>query len=235
VGGSVATNELFAAIKDRFPNADLVHGYGSTESGPHTMALRGGEFLAHYGSLGLPVPGNEVRLVDAGGSDVAVGEIGELLVRSDTVMDGYYRREELTAGAFAPGGWLRTGDLLRRDDEGYFHLAGRAKELIISGGENVYPKEIEDVIAGYPDVAEVAVIGVPDPVYEERVVALVRLAPGAVPPPTDAVMAFVRARLAGFKTPKEVYLVDDFPRNAVGKISKPELRDRYGSVFGDRS
>ena len=126
-----------------------------------------------------------------------------------------------------------TALLLRQDGEGYFHLAGRAKELIISGGETVYPKEVEDLIAGFPDVAEVAVIGVPDPVYEERVVALVRPTPGAPPPPTDDVIAFVRARLAGFKTPKEVYIVDDFPRNAVGKISKPDLREQYGSVFGD--
>jgi hypothetical protein len=140
VGGSVATKELFGLIGQHFPNADLVHGYGSTESGPHTMALRGREFVDHYGSLGLPVPGNEVRLVDSAGHDVAVGEIGELLVRSDTVMDGYYRRAELTRATLSADGWLATGDLLRKDTDGYFHLAGRAKELIISGGENVYPQ-----------------------------------------------------------------------------------------------
>ena len=231
VGGSVATKELFGLIGEHFPNADLVHGYGSTESGPHTMALRGREFVEHYGSLGLPVPGNEVRLADKDGVDVPTGEIGELLVRSDTVMDGYYRREELTRGALTADGWLHTGDLLRQDPEGYFHLAGRAKELIISGGENVYPKEVEDLISELPQVAEVVVIGVPDPIYEERVVALIRVAPGGVAPAAEDVMAFVRARLAGFKTPKEVHIVDDFPRNGVGKIARPELRERYGSVF----
>lgn len=233
VGGSVATKELFAAIGEHFPNADLVHGYGSTESGPHTMALRGQEFIEHYGTLGLPVPGNEVRLVGSDGADVAVGEVGELLVRSDSVMDGYYRREELTRSTLSDDGWLRTGDLLRRDGEGYFHLAGRAKELIISGGENVYPKEVEDLISEYPNVAEVAVIGVPDPVYEERVVAIVRPTPGATPPDPEELTRFVRGRLAGFKTPKEIHLVEDFPRNGVGKISKPDLKAQYGSVFED--
>jgi fatty-acyl-CoA synthase len=231
VGGSVATKELFGLIGEHFPNAELVHGYGSTESGPHTMALRGQEFTEHYGSLGLPVPGNEVRLVDKDSNDVPTGEIGELLVRSDTVMDGYYRREELTRGALTADGWLYTGDLLRKDPEGYFHLAGRAKELIISGGENVYPKEVEDLISELPAVAEVAVIGIPDPVYEERVVALIRLSPGGVAPTAEDVIAFVRSRLAGFKTPKEVHIVDDFPRTGVGKIAKPELRQQYGSVF----
>lgn len=231
VGGSVATKQLFAAISEHFPNADLVHGYGSTESGPHTMALRGREFIEHYGSLGLPVPGNEVRLVDSAGADVATGEVGELYVRSDSVMDGYYRRDELTRSTLDQEGWLRTGDLLRRDDDGYFHLAGRAKELIISGGENVYPKEVEDLISEFPNVSEVAVIGVPDPVYEERVVAIVRATPGAIAPEPAELTRFVRSRLAGFKTPKEIHFVEDFPRNGVGKISKPDLRAQFGSVF----
>ncbi len=109
---------------------------------------------------------------------MSVEEVGELLVRSDAAMDGYYRLEELTRSVLSPDGWLRTGDLLRRDEEGYFHLAGRAKELIITGGETVYPKEVEDLISEYPNVAEVAVIGVPHPVFEERVVAIVRPTPG---------------------------------------------------------
>lgn len=232
VGGSVATRQLFAAITEHFPNADLVHGYGSTESGPHTMALRGADFLEHYGSLGLPVPGNEVRVVDRDGNDAAAGEIGELVVRSDTVMDGYYLRPELTAGVLSPDGWLRTGDLVSRDEQGYFTIAGRLKELIISGGENVYPKEVEDILAAHDAVAEVAVIGVPDPLYEERVVALVRLKRPEAPPAAEEMIAFVRARLAGFKTPREVYFVEDFPRTGVGKIAKEELKSSYGSVFG---
>jgi acyl-CoA synthetase (AMP-forming)/AMP-acid ligase II len=230
VGGSVATERLFQAITAHFPGADLVHGYGSTESGPHTMALRGQEFLDHRGALGLPVPGNEVRVADPLGGDVPAGEVGELLVRSDTVMDHYLDRPELTRAAFHPDSWLRTGDLVSVDADGYYRLAGRAKEMIISGGENVYPKEIEDVLAEHAAVAEVAVIGIPDPVYEERAIAVVRLAPGGSAG-EDELRDFVRARLAGFKTPREVRFVEDFPRTPVGKIAKDELSKAHGSVF----
>jgi acyl-CoA synthetase (AMP-forming)/AMP-acid ligase II len=232
LGGSVATKALFERIRATFPHADLVHGYGSTESGPHSLSLRGQDFLDHFGSLGLPVPGSEVKVVGSDGHEVARGDIGELCVRSDSVMAGYFKRPELTANVLSADGWLKTGDLVRQDEAGYFYLAGRAKELIISGGENVYPKEVEDTIALHEAVAEVAVIGVPDAIYEERVVAVVRAHPGAAPPPSDELIAFVRARLAGFKTPKELHWVDDYPRTPMGKILKEELKQTYGgSVF----
>jgi fatty-acyl-CoA synthase len=230
VGGSVAGRALFRAIGEHFPGADLVQGYGSTESGPHTLALRGQDFLDHYGTLGLPVPGSEVRIV-TDGVDVPTGQIGELLVRSDSVMDGYFQRPELTAAVLSDDGWLRTGDLVSRDADGFFSLAGRAKEMIISGGENVYPKEIEDVLSEHPAVAEVAVIGIPDPLYEERVVALVRRSPAGPDATPDELKAFVRARLAGFKTPKVVEFVQDYPRTGMGKIAKEQLAREYGSVF----
>jgi fatty-acyl-CoA synthase len=230
VGGSVATDKLFAGITSHFEGTDLVHGYGSTESGPHTMALRGQEFLDHRGALGLPVPGNEVRVADPLGADVPAGDVGELLVRSDTVMDHYLDRPDLTEAAFHPGGWLRTGDLVAVDQDGYYRLAGRAKEMIISGGENIYPKEIEDVLAEHDAIAEVAVIGIPDPLYEERAVAVVRLRVGQTAT-EDELRAFVRARLAGFKTPREVRFIEDFPRTPVGKIAKSELSKAHGSVF----
>jgi acyl-CoA synthetase (AMP-forming)/AMP-acid ligase II len=232
VGGSVATKQLFMAITKNFPQADLVHGYGSTESGPHTMALRGQDFIDHYGSLGLPVPGTEARVVDVNSADVDHGAVGELIVRAETVMDGYWRRPDLTSNAFLEGGWLRTGDLVRQDESGYFILAGRLKDMIISGGENIYPKEVEDVIATHDSVAEVAVIGVPDPTYEEKVVALVRVKPGHENLRPEVIVEFVRTRLAGFKAPREVFIVEDFPRTGIGKISKEELKASYGSVFG---
>jgi fatty-acyl-CoA synthase len=232
LGGSVATRALFEKILATFPNAELVHGYGSTESGPHSLSLRGQDFLDHFGSLGLPIPGSEVKVVGSDGEPVQTGDIGELCVRSEAVMAGYFKRPELTANVLGADGWLKTGDLVRQDEDGYFYLAGRAKELIISGGENVYPKEVEDIIALHDSVAEVAVIGVPDPIYEERVVAVVRAHPGVEPPAATELIAFVRARLAGFKTPKELYWVDDFPRTAMGKILKEDLKRTYGgSVF----
>ena len=233
VGGSVATRSLFERITAHFPFADLVHGYGSTESGPHTMALRGPDFLEHFGALGLPVPGAEVKIVSAEGDEVARGEIGELAVRSDSVMAGYYKRPELTAAVLGADGWLRTGDLVRQDEFEYFHMAGRAKEMIISGGENVYPKEVEDLLATHDAVAEVAVIGLPDPVYEERVVAFVRPHPNGERPTEVELIGYVRSRLAGFKTPKEVHLVDDFPRTPLGKIAKEQLKQQHGDVFDD--
>jgi fatty-acyl-CoA synthase len=233
VGGSVATNVLFQAIRDHFPTADLVHGYGSSESGPHSMALRGEDFLQHFGSLGQPVAGTEARVVNTSGVDAAVDEIGELWTRSDSTMTGYLDRPELTASVLTPDGWLRTGDLVRRAEDGFFYLVDRAKDIIITGGENVYPREIEDVIATYPGVAEVAVIGIPDPLYEERVLALVRFAAGTDRPDPKQIIDFVRARLAGFKTPKEVRYVEDFPRTGAGKIAKPALRSEFGSVFGE--
>jgi fatty-acyl-CoA synthase len=231
VGGSVATTALFQKISEHFPHADMVQGYGSTESGPHTIALRGQDFLEHPGTLGLPVPGTEVRVLGADGSDLGPGEVGELLVRSDSVMDGYFRQPELTKSVLSADGWLHTGDLMSRDADGFFRMAGRAKEMIISGGENIYPKEIEDVLSEHPAVAEVAVIGIPDPVYEERAVALVRRLPSAGPVEARELRDFVRVRLAGFKTPKEVHFVEDFPRTGLGKIAKDELARTWGSVF----
>ncbi len=227
VGGSAASRSMFEAVLSRFPNADLVHGYGSTESGPHTMALRGQAFLDHFGALGLPVPGTEARVVDpADGVDVGDDQVGELWVRSEAVMDGYLGRPDLTHAAFHDG-WLRTGDLVTRDSGGWFRMVDRVKDLIITGGENVYPREVEDVLCGHPAVAEAAVIGAPDSIYEERVIAYVRLAPGDAAPDPKELIGFVRDRLAGFKTPKELYLVEDFPRTGVGKIAKAELRSSH--------
>lgn len=236
VGGSVATRRVFEEILKHFPNAELVHGYGSTESGPHSMALRGQDFLDHFGALGLPVPGSEARVVDPDTTqDLEDDEIGELWVRSDSVMTGYLKRDDITAATITEEGWLRTGDLVRRSEEGYFYIVDRVKDLIITGGENVYPKEVEDVLATHPAVAEVAVIGVPDDIYEERVVAIVRLLPDVQAPTEEELTDYVRERLAGFKTPKAVQFVEDFPRTGVGKIQKTELREQFGSVFGDRT
>jgi fatty-acyl-CoA synthase len=230
VGGSVASTQQFDLIRETFGRADIVHGYGSTESGPHTAAVRGQAFLDHFGTLGLPVPGTEVRIVDLDGNDIFDDRPGELLVRAATVMDGYLGRPDLTEAAFAPGGWLRTGDVVRRDADGYLYLVDRLNDMIITGGENVYPTEIEAALCAHPGVVEAAVIGVPDPVYEECVVALVRLSPGASATPA-ALGEHLRRSLAPFKVPRRFEIVQDFPRTPLGKIAKAELRRRYGSVF----
>jgi fatty-acyl-CoA synthase len=225
VGGSAASRQLFGTIQEKFPKAELVHGYGSTESGPHSLSLRGQDFLDHFGALGLPVPGSAVRVLDPVTlTDVADGAVGELLVQSDAVMDGYLDRPDLTEQAFFEG-WLRTGDLVTRDEAGYFRMVDRVKNMIITGGENVYPKEVEDVLQEHPSVAEAAVIGVPDRIYEERIVAYVRQADANAD--ERDLIEFVRSRLAGFKTPKELYFLQDFPRTGIGKIAVAELKEAY--------
>jgi fatty-acyl-CoA synthase len=230
VGGSVASRQLFSSIDEVFAGADIVHGYGSTESGPHTTAVRGRAFLDHFGTLGLPIPGTEVKVVDAEGEDAGVGQPGELWVRAESVMDGYVGRPDLTEATFAADDWLRTGDIVHRDDDGYLFLVDRLKEMIITGGENVYPAEVEAVLASYPGVAEAAVIGIPDPVYEERVHALVRLASGCTVT-VGELGAYMRERLVAYKVPRSIEFVDDLPRTPLGKVAKSELRRRYGSVF----
>jgi acyl-CoA synthetase (AMP-forming)/AMP-acid ligase II len=230
LGGSVATLGLFERIRDAFPNAEISHGYGSTESGPHSIGVRGEVFLQHPGTIGLPVPGTEVR-VEVDGRAAEPEEIGELVLRAPTTMDGYFGKPELTAAVLDDDGWYRTGDLVRRDAEGLFYVADRKKDMIISGGENVYSREVEDVLSLHPAVDEVAVIGTKDPIYEECVTAIVRLRNGAPPADFEVLRAFVRERLAGYKAPRRVEFVDEMPRNPVGKIDKLRLRELFGSVF----
>ena len=232
IGGNGASPAQFMDIQRAFPNAELSHHYGSTESGIIT-AISGEEFMRRLSSIGRPAPGVEVRIVDDDDQDIPTGEVGEIVIRSDLVMSEYIRREDLTKAAFTTDGYLKMGDLAKRDDEGYLYIVGRKKDMIITGGENVYPKEVEDVISALGFVAEVAVVGAPDPVFEERVVAVVRvtdLDELDSESMTATILEYVRTRLAGYKAPKNVFFVDDFPRNAMGKIDKVALRDRYETV-----
>ncbi|MCU1362149.1 MAG: hypothetical protein JWN99_3438 [Ilumatobacteraceae bacterium] len=227
LGGSSAPTVMFERVASMFPSAQICSGYGMTETGPHTLGVRGVR-PNQRGVLGRPVLGNEVRIMgEDGAAELPDDTVGELQLRSEFVFDGYYGNPELTARAF-DGQWLRTGDLAKRDADGLFYLAGRAKDMIISGGENVYPTEVEDVIAACPGVAEVAVFGVADDLYVERVVAAVRFEPG-----TSTTMADVersaRARLAGFKCPRDLRSVAEMPRTGSGKIAKDQLRSMFES------
>jgi acyl-CoA synthetase (AMP-forming)/AMP-acid ligase II len=225
VGGSSVTRHVFNTITSMFPGADIVHGYGSTETGPHVIMVRSANVADLEGRLGLPVPGVEVRVVDAvSGEDAKADEIGEILVRSDSVMVGYFGRPDLTKSVIDDEGWVRTGALARRAEDGTFYFADRLKDMIITGGENVYSREVEDVLVSHPLIDEAAVIGLPDPVYEEQVVAFVRSAGSTGDLDPADVIAYVRQRLAGYKTPKRVVVVADFPRTPTGKIAKNELR-----------
>jgi fatty-acyl-CoA synthase len=199
----------------------LVQGYGQTETSI-LCCLDREHAEAKAGSVGRPVRHGEVRVVDADDKPVAPGVTGEVVVRGPILMLEYWRRPEDTA-ASRPRGWHRTGDLAVVDDEGYVTLVGRSKELYISGGENVYPAEVERVLEEHPDVAEAAVVGVPDPEWGEHGRAFV--VPLRRPLDTDALLAWARERLARYKLPKEVIVVDELPRTASGKIQKHRLRD----------
>ncbi|MFC5142728.1 AMP-binding protein [Actinomycetospora rhizophila] len=209
---------------------DFVQIYGLTEATGAFAQLsaqehrEGGPALA---SAGRPYPWTELRVVDPEtGHDVPAGAIGEIRTRSVQNMVGYWRRPEETAAALTPEGWLCTGDLGRLDDAGRIHLVDRAKDRIVTGGENVYPAEVERVLAQHPDVAEVAVIGVPDERWGEAVKAVVVPAAGSTPDPAE-IVAFARGRLAGFQSPKSVDVVEALPRTATGKVIKPTLREPY--------
>jgi len=204
----------------------LQQGYGMTETSPSVLVLDAEQAVRKLGTTGLPVLHTQVRLVGEEGRDVAPGEVGELWVKGPNVTPGYWRRPEATAEAITDG-WLHTGDAARVDDEGYYTIVDRWKDMYISGGENVYPAEVESVVYGLDGVAEVAVIGVPDPRWGEVGRAVVVRREGARLD-EEAVLAHCQGRLARYKIPRSVVFVKELPRNAAGKVLKRELRSQLG-------
>jgi long-chain acyl-CoA synthetase len=179
------------------------------------------------GTIGTPIRGVEMRVVDEHGSEVAPGEIGEIAIRGHNIMKGYWQRPEATAEAI-PNGWFRAGDMGRVDADGYFTIVDRKKDLIIRGGYNVHPREIEEVIYEHPAVAEAAVIGLPDPELGEEVGAAVALKPGA-DVTADELREHVKGQVAAYKYPRRMWIVDALPKTATGKILKREIVPPAGS------
>ena len=206
----------------------ILERYGMTETGMNTSNPLYGE--RRPGTVGLPLPGIEVRVTDEAGRVLGPDEVGVLEVRGPNVFKGYWRMPERTAEEFRADGFFITGDLARIGVDGYISIVGRAKDLIISGGLNVYPKEIESVIDDLEGVVESAVIGVPHPDFGEAVAAVVVRAPGAALEEA-AVIAAVRARLASFKVPKRVWFAPSLPRNTMGKVQKNALRAQHRDAF----
>lgn len=198
----------------------VCNGYGMTETGPTAFIAMKEDALRKIGSVGKPLMLLDVRILDADGNDAPVGESGEIWMRGPGLTPGYWKKPEETAKAFTADGWLKSGDIGRRDADGCYYVAGRIKEMYISGGENVYPAEVENVLARHPSILETAIIGVADEKWGEVGHAFIMLRPGAAPVTAAEVIQFCRANVAGYKTPRHVTFVDEFPRTAAGKIRK---------------
>ncbi|MGY3355318.1 acyl-CoA synthetase (AMP-forming)/AMP-acid ligase II [Bradyrhizobium sp. GM0.4] len=229
----VVTGEAFPVeLKQQFlallPDVRLVSFFAMTEVGGVT-SLSHEEQFDHASSIGRPTPGVEIRIVDDTGIEVKTGEPGELLVRVGqpgrySVMRGYYNRPDETAKAIKDG-WIYTGDVAKADDDGYLYIVDRKKDMVLSGGFNIYTKEVEQALQQNPEVADAAVVGVPDAVFGEAVAAFIEREQGAAPTP-GSVVEHVRNLVAGYKKPKYVFIIDALPRNSLGKVLKRELRDR---------
>ena len=203
----------------------LVQGFGMTETSPACTMLPAEEAARKAGSCGKLVLHAEAKIVDDDGKTVKPGEIGELWVKGPNITPGYWRREDANRTSFTDG-WLHTGDAARQDDEGFFYIVDRTKDMYISGGENVYPAEVEDALYALPAIAEAAIIGQPDETWGETGLAIVALKPGQQITEAE-VIAHCRERLARFKCPTDVVFVDALPRNATGKVHKPTLRTTF--------
>jgi long-chain acyl-CoA synthetase len=219
-GGAAMPVEVLRGFEEAF-GCIILEGYGLSETSP-VASFNHPDKVRKPGSIGTPIAGVEMRLIDADGADVPPGEVGEIAIRGHNVMKGYWGRPDANAEAIQDG-WFRTGDLAKVDEDGYYYIVDRKKDLIIRGGYNVYPREIEEVLYEHPDVAEAAVIGIPHPELGEDVGAAVKLKPGRTATPAD-LRAFARERVAAYKYPRHIWIVDDLPKGPTGKILRREVQ-----------
>ncbi|KAB2336325.1 o-succinylbenzoate--CoA ligase [Cytobacillus depressus] len=219
-GGAPCPHDLIRAFLDK--GLLFGQGFGMTETSPTVFMLSREDANRKIGSIGKPVLYCEYKIVDSEGDAVKAGEIGELIIRGPNVMKEYWNRPEATSEAIRDG-WLYTGDLARVDDEGFIYIAGRSKDMIISGGENIYPLEVEQVIGQMADVSEVAVIGISDPKWGETAAAFVVKKKGS-PLTQEEIIAYCHKFLAAYKVPKKVEFIEGLPKNATGKIQKNSLK-----------
>jgi long-chain acyl-CoA synthetase len=218
-GGSAMPVELMRAFEDAF-NCKVLEGYGLSETSP-IASFNHPDRERKPGSIGTPVEGVEMKVVDDDDNDVAVGEIGEIVIRGHNVMKGYWNRADATEEVMR-GGWFHSGDMAKVDEDGYFYIVDRKKDLIIRGGYNVYPREIEEVLYEHPAVREAAVVGIPDDALGEEVGAAVALCDDSSITP-DELREFVKSQVAAYKYPRQVWFVDDLPKGPTGKILKREI------------
>ncbi len=219
-GGSAMPVEVMKSFEGEF-GCMILEGYGLSETSP-VASFNHPDVERRPGTIGIPVRGMELRLVDDDGKDVDDGEVGEIAIRGEGVMKGYWQREDATKEAI-PDGWFRSGDLATRDEDGYYTIVDRKKEMIIRGGYNVYPREIEEALYEHPDVAEAAVIGMPHDELGEEVGAAVALKSGKDVDPEE-LKAHVKERVAAYKYPRKVWIVDELPKGPTGKILRREVK-----------
>jgi fatty-acyl-CoA synthase len=225
-GGAPVPESLIRTYHER--GLTFLEGYGLTEASPGALFLRAEESLNKIGSAGTPCFFTDVRVVGPHGGDVAPGETGEVIIQGPNVMAGYWQLPEATEDAFYAEGWLRSGDAATVDDDGFVYIVDRIKDMIISGGENIYPAEVEQALYQHPAIADCAVIGVPDSRWGEVGRAVVALRPGATAS-ADEIIGFLSGKLARYKIPKSVVVVQALPHNAAGKLLKGPLREKFGS------
>jgi acyl-CoA synthetase (AMP-forming)/AMP-acid ligase II len=233
-GAAAMPGEVLRRARTRWPRINFATGFGMTELSGNVMTMGAADHVraAEQGleilrSVGKQMPLARVRVVDDAGMDVPTGVAGEIIVKGDQVLSGYWRNPEATAAAFTDG-WFHTGDVGRWDEEGYLYIVDRKKDMILTGGENVYPREVEEVLYRHPAVVEAAVLGAPDPRWGEKVVAVVVAREGHAVTGADLV-AFCREEIASYKKPKHVVFIEVLPKNASGKVLKRELRDQIAA------
>ncbi|MEM3112712.1 MAG: long-chain-fatty-acid--CoA ligase [Candidatus Anstonellales archaeon] len=225
-GSSILPEETKHRLMKVFPNIEGIYDvYGCTEASPNIAILKAKDSLRKKESVGQPLPFLEVKIFDDQERELPRGEVGELVCRGPNVMKGYYKDREATQEVLK-GGWLHTGDLARMDEEGFLYIVDRKKDMIISGGENIYPREIEEVLYRHPKIQEAAVIGIPDPLWGESVKAFVVLKKGEKMK-EEEVIEYCKRHLASYKKPKKVEFVEALPRNPSGKVLKTLLREKH--------
>jgi acyl-CoA synthetase (AMP-forming)/AMP-acid ligase II len=242
-GAAACPYEVLKKAIERFPGRALINAFGGTETSSTIAALRAEDQIITgketeperekklkrlSSSIGLPLEDVEIQVRDENGKELPAGKLGEIVVRGPRVMKGYWKNDEETKKAFTADGWYRSGDLGYKDEEGYIYLTGRADDVIVRGGENIGPDEVESVLYSHPKVEEAAVIGVKDIEWGQQVRAIVRLKKGETATAAE-IIDFCRSRLAGFKRPSSVvFVTDELPRTATGKVLRRVLREKYG-------
>jgi long-chain acyl-CoA synthetase len=219
-GGAAMPGEVLRGFEEAF-GCKVLEGYGLSETSP-VASFNHPDRERKVGSIGTPIAGVEMKVVDDDGKEVPQGEVGEIVIRGHNVMKGYWNRPDATKEAIDADGWFRTGDMAKIDEDGYFFIVDRKKELIIRGGYNVYPREVEEVLYEHPDVREAAVLGVPDKKMGEEVAAAVALKEGAAVT-AEELRDYVKQQVAAYKYPRKVWLVDELPKGPTGKILKREI------------